>query len=132
APWGVNYAPYTARETGDDERELPAYEIFDADGTKIFDTNEDMPAEIQEANARLAVAFPALLAACRMVIDRWQRGDLAEAARACQAAVEQATGSTPPWDITDTAPSTARRYSVLLLYPDYATDLTPTDTYYAF
>lgn len=30
------------------------------------------------------------------------------------------------------APATTRPYSVLLLYPDYATDLTPNDTYYAF
>jgi hypothetical protein len=31
-----------------------------------------------------------LLAACRMVVDRWERGDLAEAARACSAAVAEA------------------------------------------
>ena len=36
--------------------ELPAFEIFDAEQNKIFDTNEDMPSEIQEANARLASA----------------------------------------------------------------------------
>ena len=47
----------------------------------------------QEANGQLIVASPALLAACRMVIDRWEHGDLAEAARACHAAVAQATGA---------------------------------------
>ncbi len=31
-----------------------------------------------------------LLAACKMVVERWERGDLAEAARVCQAAVEEA------------------------------------------
>ena len=35
-------------------------------------------------NERLRTASPALLAACRMIVDRWERGDLAEAARACQ------------------------------------------------
>jgi hypothetical protein len=40
--------------------------------------------------ARVREAAPVLLAACRMVVDRWERGDLAEAARACAAAVEKA------------------------------------------
>src|SRR5438045_1558108 len=43
--------------------------------------------EQQDANARLIAAAPALLAACRMVVERWERGDLAEAARACADAV---------------------------------------------
>jgi len=47
--------------------------------------------EQQQANGRLIVAAPALLAACRMVTDRWERGDLAEAARACHAAAALAT-----------------------------------------
>ena len=42
---------------------------------------------------RLRKAAPALLAACRMVVDRWERGDLSEAARACDAAIASATGS---------------------------------------
>ncbi len=32
-----------------------------------------------------------LLDACRMVVDRWERGDLAEAARACSAAIANAS-----------------------------------------
>lgn len=40
-----------------------------------------------EANACLMTAAPRLYAACRMVVDRWERGDLAEAARACAAAI---------------------------------------------
>jgi hypothetical protein len=61
----------------------------------------------EEARANLAVmtAAPDLLAACRMVVSRWERGDLAEAARACQAAVELAMGDSPPWDITDAMPA---------------------------
>ena len=40
---------------------------------------------------------PALLAACRMVVARWERGDLAEAARACSDAIAEAeaTGNPP-------------------------------------
>jgi hypothetical protein len=45
------------------------------------------------AAMRVIRAAPALLAACRMVVDRWERGDLAEAARACSAAVAEATAS---------------------------------------
>jgi len=45
---------------------------------------------------RVIVAAPQLLAACRMVIDRWEQGDLAEAARACQAAVALATDTQTP------------------------------------
>ena len=58
----------------------------------------------EQANGRLIVAAPDLLAACRMVVARWERGDLAEAARCCQAAVELATGDGPPWDITAVIP----------------------------
>jgi hypothetical protein len=44
-----------------------------------------------EANARLIRSAPGLLAACRMVVDRWEGGDLAEAARACGVAIAEAT-----------------------------------------
>jgi hypothetical protein len=46
--------------------------------------------EEAKANLVLMTAAPALLAACRMVVDRWERGDLAEAARACGDAIAQA------------------------------------------
>ena len=46
----------------------------------------------RDAPARLRSATAALLAACRMVVDRWEQGDLAEAARACRDAVASATG----------------------------------------
>ena len=69
-PWGYEYNPYTLRRPGETpgetvETELPAYEVFDNDGNKVFDTHEDAPAEAQEANARLGSAAPALLAALR-------------------------------------------------------------------
>jgi hypothetical protein len=87
--------------------------------------------EQQAANGRLIVAAPDLLAACRMVVARWERGNLAEAARACQSAVELATASGPPWDITDMQTVASKPWSVLLLYPDHANG-SGTETYYAF
>lgn len=72
---------------------------------------------------RLRKAAPSLLKACRMVVERWECGDLAEAARACDAAIAQAMGSSLPWE--------DESYSVLLLYPDHAND-SGTETYYAF
>jgi hypothetical protein len=83
------------------------------------------------AAMQLIQATPVLLAACRMVIDRWEHGDLAESARACQTAVEQAIDGSPPWDITDTDSTGSKPYSVLLLYPDYAND-SGTETFYGF
>jgi uncharacterized protein (DUF4415 family) len=41
---------------------------------------------------QLMTVAPKLLAACRMVVDRWEKGDLAGAARACQEAIAGATG----------------------------------------
>src|SRR5271157_6234294 len=50
----------------------------------------DFEAERQRKTARK------LLAACRMVVDRWERGDLAEAARACSDAIAEATAGRRP------------------------------------
>ena len=61
-PWAYEYNPYTVQRGDAAAEELPAFEIFDADGNKIFDTNEGMPSEVQEANARLASSAPDLLA----------------------------------------------------------------------
>jgi hypothetical protein len=65
-PWTYEYNPYTVQRGDAATEELPAFEIFDAEQNKIFDTNEDMPSEIQEANARLATAAPAMLDALRL------------------------------------------------------------------
>ena len=62
APWPYDYNPYTVQRGDAAAEELPAFEIFDAEQNKIFDTNEDMPSEMQEANARLASLAPELLA----------------------------------------------------------------------
>ena len=45
----------------------------------------------RDARARLRAAAADLLHACRLVVDRWEHGDLAEAARACRDAVAEAT-----------------------------------------
>ena len=72
-------------------------------------------------------AAPKLLAACRMIVDRWEHGDLAEAARACSAAIAAAEDTHCP-----IPPLTALKpYSVLLLYPGHAND-TGSETYYAW
>jgi hypothetical protein len=67
--WNCEYSPYHTTEG----REVPAFEVFDADGTKLFDTNEDLPVDTQEAAAQLASAAPALrdaLAEClRLLAD---------------------------------------------------------------
>jgi hypothetical protein len=80
-----------------------------------------------EANAYLIAASPRLFAACRMVVERWERGDLAEAARACADAVAQAERHSTP----DAAGAATKPHSVLLLYPDDL-DATGYETYYAF
>jgi hypothetical protein len=41
--------------------------------------------------ARRRAAAATLLAACQLVVDRWEHGDLAEAARACSAAIAEVT-----------------------------------------
>jgi hypothetical protein len=63
SPWSYDYSPYLCRQGQDGlDSELPAFEIFDANCDKIFDTNENTPCELQEANARLGAAAPRLLA----------------------------------------------------------------------
>ena len=64
-PWAYEYNPYTVQRGDAAAEELPAFEIFDAEQNKIFDTNEDMPSEIQEANARLASSAPRLSGSSR-------------------------------------------------------------------
>ena len=77
-PWSYEYNPYTLQRGDAAGEELPAFEVFDAEQNKIFDTNEDMPSEIQEANARLASAAPAMLEAlhhCVMLLADFDEQD---------------------------------------------------------
>ena len=103
APWAYEYNPYTVRLTGDRDSnaagtELPAYEVFDAEGNKVFDTDEDMPGEIQEANACLGAAAPVLLEALEYVratlklrhLDEATDDEVEEALKIAQTALDQA------------------------------------------
>lgn len=135
APWAYQYSPYTVRLANDCSdaagTELPAYEVFDADCNKVFDTNEDMHGDIQEANARLATAAPALLAAleqCAALFADYDDdpGEEGEAYREAMAAISEATSGC----LALTESSGGKPYSVLLLYPDYANH-SGTETFYA-
>jgi hypothetical protein len=102
APWDYEYSPYTVRnpgthgtkKVGDD---IPAFEVFDSDGNKVFDTNEDSPAELQEANARMGAAAPRLLASlvtCANLLADYDEssGEEGDAYREAIAAITVATG----------------------------------------
>lgn len=99
APWAYEYNPYIVRSADappDSGTELAAYEVFDDDGNKVFDTNEDMPAELQEANARLAATAPRLLASlirCAELLADFDGsdGEEGEAYREAVAAIQEAT-----------------------------------------
>jgi hypothetical protein len=100
APWSYEYNPYrVTQEPGGIETELAAFEVFDADGNKVFDTNEDTDAGRQEANARLGSTAPRLLAALIVCADLLADYDEAEgeegdAYREAVAAIAEATGRT--------------------------------------
>jgi hypothetical protein len=84
--WTNDYSPYTAQ----DGNEIPAYEVFDENGEKILDTNENLPAARQEEIAQLASITPVLVTAAQHVIDCWEKGDLAAAVRELAAVLNQA------------------------------------------
>ena len=100
APWSYEYSPYTVRSEASPlgvGAEIPAYEIFDAEGNKVFDTNENTPAEFQEANARMGAAAPRLLASlitCANLLADYDEsdGEEGEAYREALAAIAEATG----------------------------------------
>jgi hypothetical protein len=101
APWSYEYSPWTVRSKYDPRgvgAKIPAYEILDADGNQIFDTNENTPGELQKANARMGAAAPRLLAAlveCARLLadyDEWE-GEEGDAYREAIAAILEATGA---------------------------------------
>ena len=88
------YFPGTEADTPEDAARIAAAKpTDDAEYTEDCD-GENLAALIDEAGddqfehsvtidfeaERLRKAAPALLAACRLVVERWERGDLAEAA----------------------------------------------------
>jgi len=100
APWAYEYSPWTVRSEHDSRgvgAEIPAFEIFDAEGNKVFDTNENTPAEFQEANARMGAAAPRLLASlitCANLLADYDDsdGEEGEAYREALAAINEAIG----------------------------------------
>jgi hypothetical protein len=98
APWSYGYSPYRVSRGADNiESELPTFEVFDADCNKVFDTNEDTPCELQEANARMAAASPRLLASlvmCANLLADYDEsdGEEGEAYREAIAAITEAKG----------------------------------------
>jgi hypothetical protein len=92
APWAYEYLPYQGNYG-----EIPAFEIFDADYNKVFDTNEDTACELQEANARMASSAPRLLQSlitCANLLADYDESDSpeGEAYREALAAINEATG----------------------------------------
>ncbi len=53
----------------------------------VYDEHCTEVLRVRDDEARIKDAAPALLTACQMVVERWERGDLAEAARACADAI---------------------------------------------
>ncbi len=99
-PWAYQYSPYTVQEASPlgVGADIPAYEVFDAAGNKVFDTNEDTPAELQEANARMGAAAPRLLASlvtsATLLADYDESdGEEGETYREALAAIAEATGT---------------------------------------
>jgi hypothetical protein len=94
--------PEAAADLARDKFTSDADKIDDCEGMTLSalvdvvgDRDYEQSCFIDFDEERLRNAAPALLTACRMVVDRWERGDLAEAARACSGAIAQATEETP-------------------------------------
>ncbi|HLN26698.1 MAG TPA: hypothetical protein VK395_03080 [Gemmataceae bacterium] len=94
-PWAYDYNPYT----GHDGSEIPAFQVLDAECDKVFETNEDTPAELQEANACLGAAAPELLDALTYFFtimhdyeSSIEKGYVQQAMKQAKVAIETATG----------------------------------------
>jgi hypothetical protein len=79
-----------------------ADEVVDCDGETFCalvdhgDEDDDQYEIIDFQGQRMRDAAPKLLAACRLVVERLEHGDLAEAARACADAIADAEARCPP------------------------------------
>jgi hypothetical protein len=62
---------------------------------EVCDTDGNEAATWQDDDLRLRLAAPDLLAAAEKVVARWEQGDLAEAVRELDAAIEAAKGGVP-------------------------------------
>jgi hypothetical protein len=67
--------------------------IYGSDAGEFIVTSADHEREFSgPMNQADAMAFATALNTCTMVVDRWERGDLAEAALACQALIADVDG----------------------------------------
>ncbi len=99
SPWTIIYSPYTLS----DGTELPAFEVI-AD-EKVCDLNENMPAAVQEANARLIASSPDMLTALEQAIETLNTAprfpvpgllsDSYKIAAICNRAIAKAKGGEP-------------------------------------
>jgi hypothetical protein len=137
--------PQAAAAIARDKQTSDADEIDDCEGdtfSALVDVQADEDyeqSEVIDFGPRKVV--PGMLAACRMVVDRWEHGDVAEAARACASALAEAEAELGLKEITpaNARPSDAppgddpakKPFSVLLLYPDAVND-DGTETFYAW
>lgn len=84
-----------ARRLAEDDQDL-CFEPYDGkfpiNEIAICDGEENELASWCDADLRLRLAASDLLAAARLVIQRWERGDLAEAVRGLSAAITAAEG----------------------------------------
>jgi hypothetical protein len=93
--------PQAAATIAHDEPTDNADEVNDCEGitlSAVVDVVGDEEYEhsvyIDFEDERPSKVAAQALAACRMVVERWERGDLAEAARMCQAAIDEAESLT--------------------------------------
>jgi len=78
------------------EHHWDEFAACDEDGRELL--------HVLDAEARGRQAAPELLEACRVVVERWERGNLAEAVRACAAVVEGCRVEMPCIPDADAAP----------------------------
>ncbi len=89
-PWEIQYLGNGESEVlanGPDQDDAAGICIVAGGLGHVMEDNRDYESE---ANARLIAAAPELLAAGELVVERWCKGDLAEAVNLLNAAIEKA------------------------------------------
>jgi hypothetical protein len=84
-----------ARGAIPDEHAEECDDRYDWNEWRVDTSDSDGVLMQRDSRARLHAAADNLLLACRMVVERWEHGNLAEAARACRDAIAEATGEIP-------------------------------------
>ena len=95
AAWAMTALSAFQHETGADEQDAVAdllCDIIHLSDRKGWDFDADLERALAHYAAETTTDATDLLAAARFVIERWSSGDLAEAVRHLEAAVNVATG----------------------------------------